>query len=175
MWRPAPPSRHRLASVARHGRRAASQDAEAQPPETRRIYLVRPTSATRPGTRTLSTPVPWTPTWGARRESRQGWAAYENQTPRHDRLGEPLDEVERRLGDLAPAVVDREGVASVRDLDDLRHGGVASLALVGGVRDRPRHRVVLLAVDDQQRTAVGVLGVHLRLRQRVEVRVAHLH
>ena len=32
------------------------------------------------------------------------------------RLGEPLDEVERRLGDLAPAVVDREGVASARDL-----------------------------------------------------------
>ena len=29
------------------------------------------------------------------------------------------------------------------------------MPLVGGVRDRPRHRVVLLAVDDQQRTAVG--------------------
>src|SRR5262249_35704112 len=28
-----------------------------------------------------------------------------------DRLGEPVDEVERRLGGLAPAVVDREGVA----------------------------------------------------------------
>jgi hypothetical protein len=29
--------------------------------------------------------------------------------PRGDRVGEPLDEVERRLGDLAPAVVDRDG------------------------------------------------------------------
>src|ERR1700729_218957 len=29
-------------------------------------------------------------------------------------LGEPLDEVERRLGDLVPAVVDREGVAPGR-------------------------------------------------------------
>src|SRR4026207_1862424 len=29
------------------------------------------------------------------------------------RSGEPLDEVERRVGDVAPAVVDREGVASV--------------------------------------------------------------
>ena len=72
-------------------------------------------------------------------------------------------------------MVDREGVASVRDLHDLRHGGVAPLPLVGGVRDRPRHRVVLLALDDQQGAAVGVLRVHLRLRPRVEVRVAHLH
>jgi hypothetical protein len=64
-------------------------------------------------------------------------------------LREPLDEVERRLGDLVPAVVDREGVASVRDLHDLRHCRVAPLPLVRGVRDRPRHRVVLLAVDDQ--------------------------
>src|SRR5262249_20234927 len=52
--------------------------------------------------------------------------------------GEPLDEVERRLGDLAPAVVDREQAASVRDLHYLRHPGVAPLPLVGGVRDRPR-------------------------------------
>src|SRR5262249_47490088 len=67
-----------------------------------------------------------------------------------NRLGELLDEVERGLGDLAPAVVDGERVAPVRDLDDFRHAGVAPLPLVGGVRDRPRHRVVLLAVDDEQ-------------------------
>jgi len=91
-----------------------------------------------------------------------------------DRLDEALDEVECRLGDLAPAVVDREGVPPVRDLHDLRHAGVAPLLLVGGVRDRPRHGVVLRAVDDQQGTAVGVRRVHLRLRPRVEVRVAHL-
>jgi hypothetical protein len=51
-------------------------------------------------------------------------------SPRSDRLGEPLDEVECRLGDLAPAVVDREGVAPVGDLRDLRDGGVAPLPLV---------------------------------------------
>ncbi len=34
--------------------------------------------------------------------------------------------------------------------------------------------MVLLTVDDQQRTAVRVLRVHLRLRPRVEVGVAHL-
>ena len=36
-----------------------------------------------------------------------------------------LTNVERGLGDLAPAVVDRERVASVRHLHDLRHAGVA--------------------------------------------------
>ena len=65
-------------------------------------------------------------------------------------------------------------VASVRDLHDLRHTGVALLSFVGGVRDRPWHGVVLLAVDDQQGAAVGVLRVHLRFRPRVEVRVGHL-
>src|SRR6516165_9995438 len=80
---------------------------------------------------------------------------------------EPVDEVECRLGDLAPAMVDREGVAPVGNLHDLGHGGVAPLPLVGGVRDRPRHRVVLRAIDDQQRTAVGAGRVDLRLRPRV--------
>src|SRR5215471_13368064 len=89
-------------------------------------------------------------------------------------LGEPLDEVERRLGDLLPPVVDRERVASVRDLHNLGHARVALLPLVSGVRNCPRDRVVLLAIDDQQRAAVGVLRVHLRLCPRVEVRVAHL-
>src|SRR5205085_5331679 len=102
-------------------------------------------------------------------------AFVRTSSPRSDRLGESLDEVERRLGDLAPAVVDPEGVASVWHLHDLRHGGVPLLPLVGGVRDRPRHRVILLALDDQQGTAVWVLRVHLRLGPRVEVRVAHLH
>src|SRR4051794_17622296 len=63
-------------------------------------------------------------------------------------LGEPLDEVERRLSDLPPAVVDGEGVAPVRHHHELRHGPVAPLPLVGGVRDRPRHRVVLLTLDE---------------------------
>src|SRR5512133_4080700 len=73
--------------------------------------------------------------------------ARRNEPPR---LGEPLDEVKRRLGDLAPAVVDRQRVSPVRDLHDLGDAGVAPLPLEGGVRDRPGHRVTLLAVDDQQ-------------------------
>src|SRR4029077_17232076 len=106
-------------------------------------------------------------------------------------LREPLYEIERRLGDFAPAVVDREGVATVGDLHDLRHTGVAPLPLVASVEvrqwhqvgllavarwcgDRPWRRLVLPTVDDQQGTAVGVLRVNLRLRPRVEVRVAHL-
>src|SRR6187200_93669 len=89
-------------------------------------------------------------------------------------LGEPLDEVEGGLGDLAPAVIDGEGVAAVRHLHDLRYGGIALLPLVGGVRDRPRHGVILLAVDDQQGSTIGSGRVHLRLCPRVEVCVAHL-
>ena len=54
-------------------------------------------------------------------------------------------------------------------LGDLGHALVALLLLVGGVGDRPRDRVVLLAGDDQQRPAVGVLAVDLRLGPRVEV------
>src|SRR6187200_3289759 len=89
-------------------------------------------------------------------------------------LRKSLDEVERGLGDLAPAVVDRQRVASIRHLHDLRHAGIALLPVVGGFRDRPGHRMVVLALDDQHGTAVGVQGVDLRLRPRVEVGVAHL-
>src|SRR6476646_8528662 len=55
------------------------------------------------------------------------------------------------------------------DVDDLGDAGVLQLLLVGGVGDRPRHRVVALAGDDQQRPAVGVLSVDLHLGPRVEV------
>src|SRR3954463_3893124 len=75
---------------------------------------------------------------------------------RATRRGEPVDEVQRCVGHLAPPVVDRERVTPVRDLHDLRHCRVLALALVGGVRDRPRHGVVLLAVDDEQWASVGV-------------------
>ena len=70
-------------------------------------------------------------------------------------LDESLHEVECRLCHLAPAAVDRERVAAVRDPGDLGDGLVVLLALVGGVGDRPRDGVVLLALDDQQRAAVG--------------------
>src|SRR5262245_37673739 len=56
-------------------------------------------------------------------------------SPRSDRSGEPLDELECRLGDLLPAVVDRQRVATVGQLLDLGHARVAPLPLVGGVGD----------------------------------------
>src|SRR5207244_10544611 len=44
-------------------------------------------------------------------------------------LDEALDEAERGLGDLAPAAVDRERMAAIRDLRDLGDAGVATLQL----------------------------------------------
>jgi len=77
-------------------------------------------------------------------------------------LGEPLDEVERRLSDLAPAVVDREAVAPVRDLHNLRHGGVAPSPLPGGRvdgrRDDSAGQACAEAREESQqgRRAIGV-------------------
>ena len=86
------------------------------------------------------------------------------------RLHEALDELQRRVGDLLPAVVDGERVAAVLELDDLGDRVlVAPLALERRVADRPRHGVVLGARDDEQRAAVGVLGLDLHLGPRVEV------
>src|SRR4051812_11500095 len=85
------------------------------------------------------------------------------------RLDESLHEGECRVGYLAPAAVDREGVPAVRDLLDLGHGLVPLLPLVGRVCDRPRDRVVLLPVDDQQRAALGMLRLGLCLGPGVEV------
>ena len=81
------------------------------------------------------------------------------------RLGrdEPLDEVERSLRDLLPAVVDGQRVAAVGHLLDLGDAWVALLPLVGGVGDRPGNRVVLLPDEDQQRATIGVLRVGLQL------------
>src|SRR5215218_4502223 len=59
---------------------------------------------------------------------------------------EALDEIERGLCHLVPAVVNDERVAAVRHLHNLRHSWVAPLPLVGGIRDRPRHGVVLIAL-----------------------------
>ena len=72
------------------------------------------------------------------------------------------------------SVVDREGVASVRDLHHFCHGGVAPLPLVGGVRDRPG-TVWSLSPSMISRPRSGFCLFDLRLRPRVEVRAAHLH
>src|SRR4029077_10482841 len=53
--------------------------------------------------------------------------------------------------------------------DDLGRALVVQLLLVGGVGDRRWDRVVFSAGNDQERSAVGVLGVDLRLRPRVDV------
>ena len=50
--------------------------------------------------------------------------------PRRGGLDEPLDEAKCRVGDLAPAAIDREGVSASLDLDDLGHGRVALLVFV---------------------------------------------
>ena len=66
--------------------------------------------------------------------------------------------------------VDRERVPRP-GIDDLGDAGVPRLDLVARVGDRGRHRVVLLAPDDEQRPPLGILRVDLRLAaEGVEVR-----
>src|SRR5262245_6191737 len=83
---------------------------------------------------------------------------------------EPLDELERLLGDLPPAGVDRQRVPAALHLHDLGHALVALLLLVGRVRDRPGDRLIRVGRDDQHRTALRVRRVDLRLGPRIEVR-----
>src|SRR3984957_4964435 len=82
---------------------------------------------------------------------------------------EAPDELERGLRHLAPAVVDGQRVPPALHLGYLGHVRVPLLLLVGGVRDRPGHGVVVAAADEQHRAAARVLGVDLRLGPRVEV------
>src|SRR3954451_15731796 len=56
------------------------------------------------------------------------------------------------------------------DLDDLGHGRVVLLLLERGVGDRPGNGVVLLAGDDQQRAAIGILGVDLGFGPGIQIR-----
>src|SRR5947209_13251402 len=82
---------------------------------------------------------------------------------------EPLDEAEGRVRHLFPAGVDCEGMAAVRDLGDLGNSGVVALLLERRVDDRPGNRMVLLTGDQQHRPPLGILGIDLVLRPRVEV------
>src|SRR5258707_13066137 len=52
---------------------------------------------------------------------------------------------------------------------DLRDAGILLLLLVGGMGNRPRHGVVVLAGDDQQRSTLGILRVDLGFGPRVEI------
>src|SRR6478735_10384803 len=111
----------------------------------------------------------------AARAGRPVWIPWRAQPAgRCGLLHETLDEGQGRVGDVAPAVVDRQRVTAARDLRDLGDALVALLLLVRRVRDGPRDGVVLLAGDDQQGAPVGVLAVHLHLGPRVEVRAGGL-
>ena len=70
--------------------------------------------------------------------------------------------LERGVCNLAPAAVDDQAVPTIGHLDDLGDPGVAALPLEGRVRDGERRRVVLLADDEQEWTAIRVLGGDLR-------------
>src|SRR6266699_3920254 len=52
---------------------------------------------------------------------------------------------------------------------DLSDGWILLLLLVGGMGNRPRHGVVVLAGDDQQRSTLGILRVDPGFRPRVEI------
>ncbi len=60
-------------------------------------------------------------------------------------------------------------MTTIGKLDDLGHALVALLLLEGSIGNRGGDRVVLGALNDQERTAVGVLGVDFRLGPGVEV------
>src|SRR5260370_968232 len=79
------------------------------------------------------------------------------------------DERERDLGHFTPSVVNGQGMPAAGYFTNLGHAGILLLLLIGGMGDRPRHGVVVLAGDDQQRPTLGVLRVDLGFRPRVEV------
>src|SRR5947208_14054853 len=60
-------------------------------------------------------------------------------------------------------------MSAVWYLVDLGHAWILLLLLVGGMGNRPRHGVVVLAGDDQQRSTLGVLRVDPGFRPRVEI------
>src|SRR3954447_24838315 len=98
------------------------------------------------------------------------WPGPADRAPLH----EAAHEGEGGVGHFAPTAVDRERVPPVGHLGDLGEALVALLLLVGRVGQGPRHGVVLLAGDDEQRPALRILRVHLRLRPRIEVGAGRL-
>src|ERR1700722_13601128 len=84
-------------------------------------------------------------------------------------LAGALDESQGCFGDVLPAAVEDQGVAAARDLLKLGGSAVALLLPVGGGGDGMRGDVVFLARNEQHGAAIRVLGVHLKLGERVEV------
>ena len=70
-----------------------------------------------------------------------------------------VDEVERDLGHFMPAVVDGQRVPAVRYFVDLGHTRILLLLLEGGMGNRPRHSMVILARNDQQWSAIGIYRI----------------
>src|SRR5437762_2289749 len=75
----------------------------------------------------------------------RAWPTWPAPPEAPSRLHEAAHEGEGGVGHFAPAAVDRERVAPIGHLGDLREALVALLLLVGRVGDGPRHGVVLLA------------------------------
>src|SRR5262245_56751825 len=88
--------------------------------------------------------------------------------------GQATYEAQGGRGDVAPTVVNGERVSPILDLDDLGDALVAPLLLVRSVGDRPRHGVIPISRNDQQRSPLWVLAVDLYLGPRIEVRRGRL-
>ena len=78
------------------------------------------------------------------------------------------------VGDVAPAVVDGQRVPAPLELLELGDRRGVPVLLEGRPGDHVGHGVVLRSGDEQQRPAVGVLGVDLGLGVHVEVRGGRL-
>src|SRR6266699_1229045 len=103
------------------------------------------------------------------RAATAGMRHPETRVPAWELLRVSLDECEGRVGHLAPAVVDDERVTTIGKLDYLGNALVALLLLESSFGNRAGDGVVLGAFDDQEWSAVGVLGVDFGLGPRVEV------
>src|SRR5438105_9944645 len=79
------------------------------------------------------------------------------------------DEGERGLGHLTPPVVNDQGMPAVGHLVNFRDGGILLLLLIGGIGDRRRGGVVMLARNDQQWSTCRILRIDLGFRPGVEV------
>src|SRR5262245_23955710 len=76
-------------------------------------------------------------------------------------LHKSSDEGIGRFRHSSPPVIDRQGMPAPGHLEVLGDARVVLLLLEGRFRNRDRNRVILLRRDDHQRSALGVLTVHL--------------
>src|SRR5436190_455552 len=79
------------------------------------------------------------------------------------------DEAERHIGYFTPSMVNSQGMPAIRDFLDQSFGGILLLLLVRSMGNCPRHGVVILARDNEQRSTVRILGVDLGFGPRIEI------